>query len=145
MYGEPPLTVRPRIGQLVPQLLVGSVGLGVAAVRHDRILAIAVGLAMLYLALVWRTHGTHVNDHELVLLGLRSRRIPWEAVADLREQRAFGGRGLLVAETSGRHALLPAPRDSRLAPNRDYEHDRDAVLDAWQRSRDDSWRADRGS
>lgn len=142
MYGAPPLTVRPRLRQLVPQLVVGAVALAVAGAMQDRTLVSAVALGILYLLLIWRTHGTHVNDHELVLLGLRNRAIPWTQVAAIREQQAMGGRGLLVEETSGRRALLPAPRDSRLARNRDYERDRDAVLDAWEQGRDESWRAD---
>jgi hypothetical protein len=145
VYGAPPLTVRPRLAQLTPQLVVGAVALAIAGSLQDRTLVVAVLLGIGYLVLIWRTHGTHLTDDELVLLGLRNRAIRWTEVATIREQRAFGGRGLLVEETSGRRALLPAPRDSRLARNRDYESERDAVLKAWEHGRDESWRADAGS
>jgi hypothetical protein len=144
VYGAPPLTVRPRLRQLVPQLVIGVLALAVAASLQDRSLVAAVVLGIAYLVLIWRTHGTHLTDDELVVLGVRNRTIPWAEVAVIREQRAFGGRGLLVEETSGRRALLPAPRDSRLAPNRDYERDRDTVLKAWEHGRDESWRAAAG-
>jgi len=142
VYGAPPVTVRPQLRQLVPQLVIGGVALVAAAALHDRILVIAALMGVGYLVMVWRQHGTHVNDHELVLMGLRNRAIPWSSVADVREERAFGGRGLLVEERSGRRTALTAPRDSRLLPDRDYEARRDQVLTAWRDSQDERWRAD---
>jgi hypothetical protein len=141
MYGAPPVTIRPQLPQLVPQLAVGVVTLAVGAVLQDRALVVIALFGIGYLVMVWRQHGTHLNDHELVLLGLRNRTIPWAAVAEIREHSVFGGRGLLVEETSGRRTPLTAPRHSRLLPDRDYARRRDQVLAAWQESQDERWRA----
>jgi hypothetical protein len=135
MYGAPPVTVRPQLRQLMPQLVVGALLLALAGSLQDRTL---VGVALLglgYLVVMWRLHGTHVNDHELVLLGLRNRRIPWSHIADVREQKVLGGRGLIVEETSGLRTPLSAPRDSRLLRDRDYAARRDVILAAWEEKR----------
>jgi len=135
MYGAPPVTFRPQLRQLMPQLVVGALLLALAGSLHDRTLVGAALLGIGYLLVMWRVHGTHVNDHELVLLGLRHRAIPWSDITDVREQRAFGGRGLIVEETSGLRTPLAAPRDSRLLHDRDYASRRDVILSAWAEQR----------
>ena len=135
MYGAPPVTLRPQLRQLMPQLVVGALLLALAGSLRDRTLIGAAVLAICYLVVVWRVHGTHVNDHELVLLGLRHRAIQWSDIVDVREQKVFGGRGLIVEETSGLRTPLAAPRDSWLLRDRDYVARRDVILAAWEEKR----------
>jgi len=135
MYGAPPVTIRPQLRQLMPQLVVGALLLALASSLQDRTLVGAALLGIGYCVVMWRVHGTHVNDHELVLLGLRHRAIRWSDIADVREQRVLGGRGLIVEETSGLRTPLAAPRDSWLLRDRDYTSRRDVILAAWEEKR----------
>jgi hypothetical protein len=141
VYGRPDLTIRPTLRQVLPQLVIAVLAIGVAAALRDAALVAACALGLGYVLLTWRRFGTHLTSGDVVVLGIRNRIIAWEDVKEVREHRQFGARGLVLTETTGRRTLLKAPHDSRLAPDEDYETKRDQIIEAWDAARGEGWRA----
>ncbi len=140
MTAEDPSVIRYRhtprqfvVSSVVPAVLLLVVGAGVRGLAGSVMVGLGLGLAGVG-AQRGRTGAAVRDDARVVRLAARTQAVPWADIEkiDVTQQ---GSRKVVLVETAERLFRLPAPYDSRVLADPDFERKARAIADRWRAKR----------